>query len=49
MNSVINVDMKCVTPRVGQPNGQSDIQSDQGLSFQDLLLKIERSFTLRIS
>ena len=31
--SVIYVDMKCVTPRVGR----TDIQSDQGLQFQELL------------
>ena len=35
--SVIYVDMKCVIPRVGRTYIHTDGQSDQVLSFQELL------------
>ena len=35
--SVIYVDMKCVIPRVGHTDIHTDRQSDQVLSFQELL------------
>ena len=41
--SVIYVDMKCVTPRVGR----TDIQSDQGLQFQELLYATKKSERVR--
>ena len=41
--SVIYVDMKWVTPRVGHADWLTDGQSDQGLWFQELLCATKNS------